>query len=61
MTDLIEKARQGRTNALAGLAMGAGKGVFEGAMGARFRSTDRHEKVIFTSLRARHSTGGALI
>lgn len=46
MTDLIEKARQGRANALAGLGNGAD-------VGARQRSSIRHEKVTFISSRAR--------
>ncbi len=46
MTDLIEKARQGRTAALAGLHSGTPAGL-------RLRSSDRHEKVTFISSRAR--------
>jgi hypothetical protein len=48
MTKLIDKARIGRTNALAGLPQGHGSGT-------RIRSLVRHEKVTFISSRARAS------
>jgi hypothetical protein len=50
MTDLIEKARLGRTNALAGMAGSTSTGP---GFGARLRSSNRHEKVTFISSRAR--------
>ncbi|MCX7889023.1 MAG: hypothetical protein N2422_04745 [Rhodobacteraceae bacterium] len=46
MTSLIEKARLGRMNALAGLPSGQGAD-------ARIRNAIRHEKVTFISSRAR--------
>jgi len=46
MTSLIEKARLGRANALAGLMNDAGAN-------ARIRNAIRHEKVTFISSRAR--------
>jgi hypothetical protein len=49
MTSLIEKARIGRTNALANLP----NGTTRPGPGARHRSSDRHEKVTFISSRAR--------
>ncbi len=48
MTKLIDKARIGRTTALAGLPQGHGAGT-------RVRSLARHEKVTFISSRVRMS------
>jgi hypothetical protein len=51
MTTLIEKARNGRMNALAGLPAG----TFGPGAASRLRSSHRHEKVTFISSRARSS------
>jgi hypothetical protein len=49
MTSLLEKARIGRTNALANLP----NGTLGNGANTRHRSSDRHEKVTFISSRAR--------
>ncbi|MEZ5911527.1 MAG: hypothetical protein R3D84_04240 [Paracoccaceae bacterium] len=49
MTNLLDKARIGRTSALAGLA----EGSLANANGPRHRAATRLEKVAFVSTRAR--------
>jgi len=61
MTDLVEKARQGRANALAGLGSNTGANPSSAGFGTRFRSSNRHEKVTFISTRARQQANGFLL
>jgi hypothetical protein len=51
MTDLIEKARQGRMNALA----------LRAAADARIRTSDRRELITFISSRARQKANATLL
>lgn len=55
MNNLLEKARTGRTNALAGIAENLGDAKPEAVAGARFR-TQRHVNLVpFISTRAQNN------
>jgi len=53
MTDLLEKARAGRTNALAGLAASIADTSGAGSADIRFRASARADTVTFISRRTR--------
>jgi hypothetical protein len=57
MTDIVEKARQGRVAALAAMTGKSGAVSSSMGAGARFRSAVSHEKVIFFSARSRRNDG----
>ncbi|MGJ8585864.1 MAG: hypothetical protein ACSHXD_17375 [Marinosulfonomonas sp.] len=52
MNNLLEKARSGRTNALAGLAANLGDASSEAGTGARFVTKRKIDMVPFVSKRA---------
>lgn len=53
MTDLVAKARQGRVNALAGLASNTSRDAAAMGQVIRFRVPNRHESAVFTSSRGK--------
>ncbi|MFV2034950.1 MAG: hypothetical protein ACC631_07545 [Halocynthiibacter sp.] len=52
MTNLLEKARAGRTNALAALSANSGDATATMGTGARFRTSNRYDAIPFISKRA---------
>ena len=57
MSDIMEKARLGRVAALASLSGKPGAMSGSVGVGARYRVSAGHEKVIFYSSRARRNDG----